>query len=281
MRTAKAETAVATKGVVGKMSGDAKILQDARDGFLAMQKSWYLFAKSMHHISTGECYKSAGHESFKDYIEKEFPTLNYDTVLKYVNVVESWGVTIEARIKREPNYLPPTCESCYTLITVEKRKEIPKEEYSRIKKLLLDNQLSYLKLRSALKDYLKFKGGSVAKAIVDTEEIESELVRDIEKDEVDLAEMDFIESDAEDDMFDDAESEDDDVDGDEDDTSKADAVALLMNRVDYLIDNLPSHKSELTEINDTVVHFATRLEQLVLLSEEYLDRVEQLSKGEK
>lgn len=248
-----------------------KIIDEARNGFVSMQRSWFVFAQAVHSIDAlgQRAYEQVGANSFKEYAEKEFPTLNYKTLRKYVSIVEAWGDSIGSRFKKDTDYRLPAYETCYALIA--KAEDIPKEEFTKLKNLVLSNKMTWDSIRETLKDHATLKPSRTA---VDLEDIEKGLLADIDKDG-DLGEEEFED-------FDFVEAEDydpeDEVEEDLDEGKlEAESIVSLKARINYLIDNIPPQMEALKTVTDETTALAEILDTLYHIVDEYLKKVEELS----
>jgi hypothetical protein len=270
-----------TTEIAKKDDTGALLLHEAKINYTQMQRSWYLFAKSIWLIKTqmtsdGRYAFQAVAETFKEFCEKEYPSLDYPMMVKFVAIVDYWGDVIEGRIKKDETYQLPSYETCYKFSTVSK-KIGSKEEISRIKKAILDNKITHNELRESFKDLIR----SYRKTSeVSEEDIEKELTRDLAKDDLGEPEFDFGDDDdlEREVMAEPDEEEDEDVDVDEDHAkAKNGSVISLLARVDYLRDNLPALMSEMDEVTGEIVDLATSVESLIEVANSFLKKVEDLS----
>jgi hypothetical protein len=253
-----------TKKLAEKKPTEAmSLIEQARMHFGQMQNSWWQFAKSIHAIKDKEAFKEAGYENFKFFCQGEYPTMNYVTIVKFMAIVESMQEAIESRLK-DDKYRLPSYEACYTIVSV-KDPVIPKEEISKLRKAVLDSKLSYMAIREKLKELMKKKVKDYREKMDTTvQELEKELTDDLTRDEM-SSEEELLEE------FETMEEEVDDSDGDG-------SVAVLLSKVEFLIDNLPEVQASMTRVDDEIVDLATALEKLNGLINNFLDKVEEKSK---
>lgn len=126
------------------------LLREAKVNFKQMQRGWWSFARSIHDIKKEKAYEMAGYESFRDYCEKEFPTMNYVTLFKYVAIVEYWQDTIETKMAKDPNFTLPAYETCYSISTLQLDK-VSKDNVNKLKKQVIDSKITYSSLREKIK----------------------------------------------------------------------------------------------------------------------------------
>lgn len=202
------------KKLIVPIKEEEKILEQARELFSTMQKSWWEFAKLIYAIKEGETYKVKGFDTFKDYCEADYAEVNYKTVLKFCTIVESWGKHIESKIAKDSDYRIPAYEACYAVISV-KDGSLPKEDVDKLKRDVLERKLSYHRLREKMKELLDSKRKEtkdfVKKSSDDIKRLEDDLTSQIDdEDEEDTTFSEDADSDAEPlfDSFDEGELED-------------------------------------------------------------------------
>ncbi|HKZ00051.1 MAG TPA: hypothetical protein VJ112_02680 [Rhabdochlamydiaceae bacterium] len=235
---------------------EAKVLfQIARDHFGNMQRSWYFFAKSIYLIKKNKSFEGE-FESFKEFCEKEYPSIDLKILYKFVSIVEGWADVIEARLEKDIEYRLPAYESFYQLSV--HRKKLPKEELSRLKKAVLDSKLGYLALRAKLKEYLEKHRKKIKKEVESdgAADVESEFLKDIKTD---------------------IDDEDPELDDDTEVIVSTKSISEATDRVEWLKNILPELKNQVDATNDVpdeVVEFAKELESLSELIEDFLKTVE-------
>lgn len=273
---ASALSAVSVMGVGRDVSAVlSAVLSEVRENYGFMQRSWFIFAKSIHAVYLSKIYEEAKYDSFREYVEKEFPSICYQNVMKLIGVVDVWGDILETKLKKDGDYLLPSYESCSMVISAEKKKTIPREEISKIKKAVLDNKMSNNDLRETLKSHLSKDDDKRSRTIdVDTmEEVENQLTQDLRRSgefDDEIVEADF------DEVEDFEVEEDEEEEGDFEDSS-TDTEKALMSRVEYLLDNLPAQTKTLKKtISDGTVHLAENLEKLMEVIDIYLERVQEV-----
>jgi hypothetical protein len=217
-----------------------ELIQYAKQTFGTMQRNWWEFAKAIYKIREEQAYSKDvlgvhGHDSFKDFCYNEYPTVDLGTIYKFCSIVEDWADMVDARIKKDPEFELPAYEACYKLLSV--KNSLGKEEMSRLRKALMDAQISYRGLQEQLKDLVSSKVKAAVKSVNESEETVRKIEEDLTKD---LSEMeDFTES--EDELLDDPDADFDSESEDimEEDDSDSSVVSCTL-RAKYLIDNLPS-----------------------------------------
>lgn len=271
-----------TKEIVPKKeAADAmKVIEQARQNFGSMQRSWYDFAKSVYMIRESEFYKKAGVAStFQEYVEIEFPTVSLSTMSRFMVIVEKWGESIESRLKKDENYILPAYDSCYHLASKESR--IPKEDFSKLKKAVLDNKMSVSRLLDNIKEYIKKHKDKVEKEVsASYDSIEEQLTKDIQG-ELDVEEAEFIGDDEDDDFGTHISSSDVDFDDEEEeeDEDTDTSVESLLAKVQFLNDALPEIRSQVRSNNITkkLIKLADELNTLYSHIDEFLNKMEEAS----
>lgn len=266
-----------TTVIVKSESVDAmKVIEQARQNFGSMQRSWYDFAKSVYMIRESEFYKKAGVAStFQEYVEKEFPTVSLSTMSRFMTIVEKWGDSIETRFSRDENYVLPAYDSCYHLASKESR--IPKEDFTKLKKAVLDNKMSVSRLLDNIKEYIKKHRDKVEEEVKDSfDSIEEQLTKDIQ-DELDADDFDpetaFVIDVKE------YEDDEDEEDEDEDDEDEEASLESVLAKVQFLNDALPELRSHIrsTTITKKMIKLADELNNLYSNIDEFLNRMEEES----
>lgn len=227
--------------VVGMIDAE-KLRDQARNSYLNFQKSWYEFAKVVAKIHDDDVWTALGYENFKAYCQEEFRDMGYSTIVKFIQVVKSWGKEIEARLKKDPNQFLPSYETCYTLTASEDKFD--KAEVPKLRKQVLDGKITVRDMRervASLKgDVEKREDDAAAKRIQ----------KDIDNAQplsVKLAEGKGVD----------------------------DALELIDSKVDFLIENLPLITKALKEPTELLVNIATKIQD-TLIDEtlgEFLDKV--------
>ena len=227
--------------MVKEEEGIAALLSSAKEHYSSLQRSWFDFAKTIHAIHAGkDLLTDAGYDSFKQYVEREFPQVPYVTIVKFVKIVDSWGKSIDSKIEKDPEFILPAYDSCYRVIVAEKKPDIPKEEISWLKKKVLGGEISFLSLYDKLKELsgtasdLKEddadKDFKAAEAMVEDEDVDGDDVADSE-DEAELPPITHSEPDPDPADFD-------------------AAISAAMVRVGWLNDNLPELRNYILSFDD-------------------------------
>lgn len=258
-----------------KEAADAmKVIEYARKSFGSMQRSWFDFAKSVYMIRETESYKKAGvAPTFAEYCEKEFPTVSPSTMTRFMVIVEKWGEAIESRLKKDENYILPAYDSCYQLASKESR--IPKEEFSKLKKAVLDNKLSVGRLLESIKDYIKKHKEKVEKEVSESyDKIEAQLTKDIQED-LDVEEADFIGDDE--DFMPEMVASSDEPEFDDEEEPEFSLESITM-KVKFLNDALPDLRNQVgPRMNKKLIKLADELNTLFGHIDEFLNKVEEAS----
>jgi hypothetical protein len=247
-------------------------LKVAREAYRQMQKNWFIFAKEIREIRDSHDHDIFGVESFQKLCEREFPLASYSTISKFIQIVEKLGDQIEVRLKKD-DYLLPTYETCYQLTTVESK--IKTEEYSKLKKQILDEKITVKNFRDKLKDMLGVaKRELSAKIDHETEEYIEKTQRELDEElKADRGWEDEEEADDED-----YEAEDVDLDEVDVETRSASAseatVVGLSSRIDYLIDNLPEFVEQIDTIDAPVKKLLKKLKELGGVIDETVETLE-------
>lgn len=233
----------------------------AQRHFSEMQISWFKFASVIKVIKDNKEYEAFGYSSFKAYCEDDFPSIDYNVIIKIVKVVTVLGSEIREKLSKDESYKLPAYESCYKLTTLDDR--IDKKELKNLKKKVLSGGLSYQKLKDALKVITDKKASELDDRVDKTvEEIEAELIKDIgEESEEYIDDIHFDEADDEEIM-------------------KIKNLSLASGiRVDYLKDNLNiiqrlvvAHPDALV---DEVVELAENLNILHQKIDKFLETIEE------
>lgn len=251
-----------------------EMIEQARSSYSFMQRSWFQFAKTIYMIKSSEVYIKAGvAETFTQYIEKEFPTISPSTVTKFISIIDKWGESIESRFKKDETYVLPAYDSCYDLVAKEDR--IPKEEFSKMKKAVLDNKMGLVVLREKLKEYVTKHRAKVREEVEeDYGKLEDELSKDIEKEvgEEEEYDDDFMPEDVLSEPDEEAEIDDADADAEV-------SAATIHTRVQYLIESLPELRTQLegATLTKQLIKLADDLSTLQEMVDEFLTKVEEKS----
>lgn len=255
-----------------ELTKEDKMIDEARLYFKELQQSWFRFAKIIWEVRTLAAYKD-NHDSFKDYCNAEFPSMEYTTLLKYCLVAENFAAAIEDKIKKDDSYVLPSYHSFY-LVAGLKEDTLKKEEISKIRKMVLDAKIGYHSLREKLKEMVAMR---VSKTVVamPIDDIERSLEKDIARDVSGLSDED-IEYMGEEDLYDGPEEE---IEDDEEESSGA-TIQGVQTKVNYLIDNLPDFENELSKkfcAQSDAVGLAESMNKLHKIMDKFLTKFEKLS----
>jgi len=162
-----------------------------------MQRSWYMFAKTVQFIKKNKVWEILKYDSFKEFCVAEYQNLHYDTLVKMTIGADKFGKLIDKRLEDDPKYLPPPYESCYRLSAIESK--IPELKFGELRDRVIEGELGIDPLREELKkivDDIREKKMKRRKAIRKTpEELETELLADIKaegKEEITVEEMEDV-----------------------------------------------------------------------------------------
>jgi hypothetical protein len=251
---------------------EEKVLDQARELFSQMQKSWWEFAKLIYAIREGETFKTKGFDTFKEYCESDFPEMHYKTILKFCSIVENWGKSIESKIEKDGAYALPAYEACYAVISL-KEDALPKEELSRLKRDVLEKKLSYHRLREKMKELLEMKRKETKDFIKKSKEDITHLERELEDQIGDTDEDDFMEAAQDEDVF--TDFDESDLEDLTPDDFESDSTSLIhktkkhckdfsqtLEVLNTKIDTMPFNK-ELAELHGQLDHVYSLTDQLI------------------
>ena len=260
---AKLETAVVIED--SKKTGASRrdefgLRDEARRHYGEMQTSWFNFSKTLCRIRDEKVFKDYGKKTLKEFCLDEFPSMHFSTILKLVRISESWGKELESKIETNPAYHLPAYESCYTLVTAE--TGLPRPEIAKLRRKVLNGDLSYHSLRSKLKEIVAGKEKKIS--FKSEAEIEAELVDVIKTDDLD-AETEELEKEI--------------GLGSGPHLLKA-KIAQMRTRIEFLDDQVPSLWNELEAnpdlLTEDVVEVARALEDLTPKINDFLIKLETL-----
>jgi hypothetical protein len=251
---------------------DPKDLREsAKKYYVEMQKSWFLFAKTIKAIRDTDTYKAFEFTTFKDFCVREYPSMHYSTIVKTIRVVEELGGVLEGKLKENPDYQLPAYESCYQLITVEDK--IPKPDFVKLRKDIIEGKLSYSTLRDRLKEIIsKFFKEEKEKIGTAVDDIEEELVKDIESDSDDIVVNAFEEI-------------KDERDSGESVSLEEESDRVILDSVRAKVESLSEALIEMTkdlsssDVTDAHVEIGEGLEELVKVINIFLKKLEEVSNG--
>lgn len=232
-----------------------KLVLEVREYYRNVQKSWFYFAKKLKEIKETETFRAYDSINFKDFCLKEFPSLNYTTIIKTIKVVENFGELIESKLEKQPDYTLPAYESCYQLINV--KDKIPLKQHKELTMKVFNGKLSFHRFRDEIKKIIEAQHKFTPVDSSD-EELERELMEDINTEDETILE---IEKEVSSHNHDDVER----------------MVNMMEVRLQFLKDNIP----ELTElissdddfITDDVIEFANELNDLLERSNDFLKTI--------
>jgi len=114
------------------------------------RRSWVEYAKAVAEMKRSEAWSDLGYESFKQFCTTEFTDLAFSTITKLVAVVEdNWASALEAKLKKDPNAILPSYETCYQLTAAQEK--LPKAEVPKLRKAVLDGVFKQTALREKVK----------------------------------------------------------------------------------------------------------------------------------
>lgn len=125
------------------------LLKEAQANFKTMQQGWWIFAKSIHDIKKSKAYEVAGHSTFREYCEKEFPAISYTTLFKFVAIIEYWQGTIENKMAKDKDFILPAYETCYSISAISP-ETLSKSEVEKLKKAVIESNMTYSEVRAKI-----------------------------------------------------------------------------------------------------------------------------------
>jgi hypothetical protein len=252
----------------------SELVDLAKKHYGDMARCWWEFAKTMALIKETKAYESKGYNSFKDWCLNEYPSLNEKVLLKLSLIVNEWFDVIEARLKKDRNFVLPSYETCYRLAAAARSDDLPEEDISKLKKEVLDEKLSFHGLIEKIKSKTKSSSDEPDSKASD---IEKQLIKDISEEDLD-DDFDEGDKDLEDVESEEFDSADDIFDEDIDNSSRlSDLLQRLKRAVDVLNDNLPILTDQVDKIanDDATEHFAESLNQLMDSAEAFFTALEE------
>jgi len=130
-----------------------QLREAAKNSYNKMKKSWFSFARAIAVIHETEAWKDYGYDSFKEFVMNEYRDMNYMTIVKFIKIVEAYGKEIEARLKKDPDADIAAYESFYALSSAA--KNLSKTDVTRLKKQLVDANVTYKKIREEINSKIK------------------------------------------------------------------------------------------------------------------------------
>lgn len=220
-----------------------EVVNRCREYYTSVQKTWYMFAKSLKEIRDKEIFRTCGSLNLKDFCGKEFPSINYGTIIKTIKVVERFGDMIDARLSEDPKYTLPAYESCYQLINAEGR--IPAKKHKDLVKKIFDGKVSFYRFREEMKKIIQVEN---EREDVNEEVLEEELYREITIEDEDL-----------------------DVDSEASEKEISTIVGQIQAKVDFVQENIPLLTQYLESNPDLISDEAIELAQSIDTMREKLD----------
>lgn len=230
-----------------------EIILRCRNYYRNVQKTWYMFAKSLKEVKDKEIYRAHGTLNLKEFCAREFPSINYGTIVKTIKVVEKFGPLIDAKLKDDPTYTLPAYESCYQLINAEDK--IPTKKHKDLVKKIFDGKVSFYRFREEMKRLVQIESDRAREESGITEEkLEQELLEDIDTS-----------------SYDDISDEVEDVSGQDVDK----LVNQLSVKIDYVRENLPLLTQNLETnpsiLTDDAIEFANTTVELRNKIDEFVE----------
>jgi len=272
----KAELVSATTKEIKEVQAARKRLESVQALYRDMQRDWYKFAKSMKHIRDIHDHDILGVESFQKLCEREFPSMSYSLISKFIQIAEKLGDQIDKRIE-VADYRIPTYETCYQLTTIQPK--VKEEEYKRLSKLILDDKLSVRDFRERIKALISDSKKDLRRKIDDEtdqfmEKTQKELDAELRGGGIDDEDEAYM-VDAED--FDPEEEEDhEDHDVDEDEDDNANTLIGLNSRTDYLIENLPEFVEQVAALDGPTKAYLKKLKKLGAIIKETIEQINEV-----
>jgi hypothetical protein len=145
---AKGEVILATAEVLDP----TEMRNRARVAYSDFRKSWVGFANALADIKKTISWKELDYDSFKDFCVHEFVDVKFSAISKLVAIVEdNWVPALEAKLKADPNALLPSYETCYQLTASQDK--LPKAAVPKLRKAVVDGEMTTLDMRKKLKEY--------------------------------------------------------------------------------------------------------------------------------
>jgi len=236
------------------------IINKCREYYTNVQKTWYMFAKSLREIRDKDIYKAHGSLNLKEFCSKEFPSINYGTIIKTIKVVEKFGHLIDEKLSDNPSYTLPAYESCYQLINAESK--IPDRKHKDLVKKIFNGEVSFYRFREEMKRIVQVESQKARdKAGVTDDSLEEELLSDIGTETYIDADDDFTEE----------------VSKDKDISRIVDQMSV---KIDFLRDNFPMLVEFINKdpdvVTDDTVDFAKGADDLRIKITDFVDVMETL-----
>lgn len=258
--------------VPGKAVKEAeKALRLAQDYYSQMQRNWFQFAKEIKEIRDNHYYEALRCESFQKLCEREFPSVHFTTIVKFIHIVEALGEQLEKKMEN-PEYQLPAYDTCYRLTTAESR--LKKEDFTKLKKGILENKFTVRAFREQLAELLQTAKKELRTA---TDEEVTKFQRDLDSELKSDRHWDEDEEQlADDEDFDPSEEEDIDEDAEVRGVSaKESTVIALSARMDYLIENLPEYIEQIETIDSGTKSLLKKMKKLVAVTEDAIQTIEE------
>jgi hypothetical protein len=271
----KAEIIPAKSKEVKELQAARKRLETVQALYRDMQRDWFKFASSMKHIRDVHDHDILGVESFQKLCEREFPSMSYSLVSKFIQIVEKIGDQIEKRLEASDDYRIPTYETCYELTTVQKK--VSEEDYKRFAKQVLDDKLSVRAFREKIKAITEVAKKDLRKRIdEETEQFMDKTQKELDADLRNGGIGDDDEAymvDPEDFEPEDHDDEDADVD---DDADNGATIVALTARFDYLIENLPDFAEQVESLDAPTKALIKKMKKLGSIIDETVETLNEV-----
>ena len=254
------KTSLEARGVIVTPTEETDlIINKCREYYTNVQKTWYMFAKSLKEVRDKDIYKAHGSLNLKEFCSKEFPSINYGTIIKTIKVVERFGDLIDAKLNDNPSYTLPAYESCYQLINAENK--IPDRKHKDLVNKIFNGDVSFYRFREEMKKIVHVEQQKAREmAGVTDDSLEEELLSDIGTTEYGDIEEDVTE-----------------ISRDKDITRMVDQMSV---KIDFLRDNFPMLVDFINKdpdvVTDDTVDFARGADDLRLKITDIVDLMEGL-----
>jgi hypothetical protein len=274
MEAKKKETVLVKSKEIKEVQVARKRLEVARDLYRDMQRDWYKFAQQMKNIRDLLDHDHLGVESFQRLCEREFPSMSYSLISKFIQIAEKLGDQIDKRLEA-PEYRIPTYETAYQLTTIQTK--VSEDEYRKLSKQILDDKLSVRDFRERIKMLITSAKKDLRRKIDDEtdrfmEKTQKELDAELRGGLADDEEAYIV--DAEDFEPDEDEDIDEDVDDEEEDNENT--IVGLNSRVEYLIENLPEFVEHTTKLDGQTKALIKKLKKLSSIIEETVETLNEI-----
>jgi hypothetical protein len=252
-----------------------KRLETARGLYMDMQRDWYKFAQQMKNIRDLHDHDVLGVESFQKLCEREFPSMSYSLISKFIQIAEKLGDQIDKRLE-SAEYRIPTYETAYQLTTIQTK--VSDEDYKKLSKQILDDKLSVRDFRERIKALITTAKKDLRRKIDDEtdqfmEKTQKELDAELRSGLADDEEAYIVDHE---DFEPEEDGEDSDSEVEDEDDSNENTIVGLNSRIEYLIDNLPDFVEHTTKLDGATKALIKKLKKLGSIIEETVETLNEI-----